>query len=219
MVVLTPVEPTDLRPIRDIVYESLRAAVMKAQLAPGDRLVETQLAEQLGVSRTPVREALRMLEQDGLVVTAPRRGTIVAGLRKEDAIEIYELRAVLEGLGARLAANNVTARELKQLRNRLEKMQPQPGPNAGYLRAHAEFNEILIGASRSKRVAQLIDTFAGQLRSLRGVSLSTRERQEQAWNEHVAIVDALESRDSQRAEELARQHVENAKWAYLEQWK
>ena len=219
MIQFAPIVFTDLRPIRDIVYETLRSAVMNGHCVAGDRLVETQLAEQLGVSRTPVREALRMLEQDGLAVAVPRRGTVVAGLNKDDAIETYDLRAVIEGLSARLAATNITAREVKQLRGKLEKMRPQPGNHEGYMRAHAEFNTTIIGASRSHRIAQFIDTLSGQIRSLRGVSLATRERQEEAWKEHVAIVDALEARDAARAEALARQHVENAKWAFLGQWK
>lgn len=215
----TPIDPTDLRPIRDIVYESLRDAIMQGQCEAGERLVELQLAEQFSVSRTPVREALRMLEQDGLAVAVPRRGTVVSRLMQDDAIEIYDLRAVLEGLSARLAAERITEREIRQLRVRLQRMLPQSENRNLYMKAHAEFNEIIIAASRSLRVAQLINTFAGQLRGLRGVSLTSRERQEEAWREHEAIVDALERRDTTVAEALARQHVEHAKKAFLEQFK
>jgi len=210
---------TDLRPIRDLVYESLRGAIIGGRLVSGDHLVETQVAEQRGVSRTPVREALSMLVKEGFAVAVPRKGTVIAGLSREDAIEIYDLRAVVEGLCASRAAENITARELRQLRNRLEKMQPLSGDHETYMRAHAEFNSIIIGASRSHRIAQFVDMLAGQIHRLRGVSLSTRERQEEAWREHVAIVDVLAAHDAALAEKLARKHVENAKLAFLEQWR
>lgn len=212
-----PIDPTDPRPIRDIVYATLRDALLQGHCEAGERLVETQLAQQLRVSRTPVREALRMLEQDGLAVAVPRRGTVVAKLKIDDAVEIYDLRAVLEGLCARLAAEQITERELKQLRGKLEKMRPHSANHKAYMKAHADFNQIIIAASRSERIALLIDTFAGQLRRLRGVSLASKERQEEAWKEHEAIVEALIARDSVRAEALARQHVEHAKRAFLDQ--
>lgn len=219
MVSLSPVELTDLRPIRDIVYDSLREAIVKGRLAAGERLVESQLAEQLGVSRTPVREALRMLEQDGMAVAIPRRGTVVAGLKREDAIEIYNIRAVLEGLAARLAAVSITPEEISQLRGLLEQLNPALSGGEHYMKVHAQFNQILIRASRSPRIAQLLDTFSGQLGSLRGISLTTPERRMQAWKEHNAIVDALENRDSDLAEVLAKKHVENAKSAFMAQMK
>ncbi|KAF0193722.1 MAG: transcriptional regulator GntR family [Bacillota bacterium] len=214
---LTPVEVTDLRPIRDIVHEKLRTAIMRGELPSGERLFDTQLAKQLGVSRTPVREALRMLEQEALIVVTPRRGTIVYRLKQEDAIEIYNIRSVLEGLALRLAAQNITHQEIVQLREKLEKMRPLPENLAGYMAVHVEFNSIIIGASRSPRIEQLVASFASQLRNLRGISLTTPERQLLAWKEHCAIADAIESRDAELAEMLARRHVERAKEAYLMQ--
>ncbi|HHW27531.1 MAG TPA: GntR family transcriptional regulator [Firmicutes bacterium] len=219
MVELTPVDITDPRPIRDIVHDILRSAIIGGRFVPGDRLVESQLAQQLCVSRTPVREALRMLVKDGFAVEIPRRGTVVAGLNRDDAIDIYDLRAVIEGLCARRAASNITARELRSLRNLLESMRPGSENREAYMKAHARFNAIIIGASRSHRIAQFIDNLAGQIRCLRGVSLTTQERQKQAWEEHAAIVEALAARDGERAEQLARQHAENAKKAFLLQWK
>ncbi|MBS3938994.1 MAG: GntR family transcriptional regulator [Peptococcaceae bacterium] len=218
MSVLTPVDITDLRPIRDIVHEKLRTAILRGHLPSGERLFDTLLAKQLGVSRTPVREALRMLEQEALIVVTPRRGTIVSSLKQEDAVEIYNLRAVLEGLALRLAADNITPHDISALREKLEKMRPLPENLAGYMAVHAEFNSILIRASRSPRIEQLVASFTGQLRNLRGISLTSPSRQVSAWKEHCAIVDAIELGDAELAEFLARRHVENAKAAYLEQW-
>lgn len=215
---LTPIEVTDLRPMREIVHEKLRAAIMKGHLASGDRLIESQLAKQLGVSRTPVREALCMLEQESLAVAIPRRGTIVVSLKKEEAMDIYDIRGVLEGLAARLAAHRATSSEVVELREKLERMRPLPENLTCYMVVHAEFNSILIRASCSQRIETLLASFAGQLRSLRGISLATPERQSQAWKEHNLIVDAIEERDAELAELLARRHVGNAKAAYLLQW-
>jgi len=216
--VLTPVEVTDLRPIRDIVHEKLRTAILKGHLPSGERLFDTQLATQFGVSRTPVREALRMLEQEALIVVTPRRGTIVSSLKQEDAVEIYNIRAVLEGLAVKLAAQNITPQQIVQLREKLEKMRPLPENLEGYMAVHAEFNSVLIGASRSPRILQMVSSFASQLRNLRNISLTTPARQLLAWKEHCAIIDAVESKDAELAELLARRHVENAKAAYLVQW-
>lgn len=207
--VLSPLELTDLRPIRDLVYESLRSAIMQGHLEAGERLVESELAERLQVSRTPVREALRMLEKDGIAVSIPRRGTVVVGLKIEDAVEIYSILSVLEGLVARLAARHITADELQRLRQ-LKSKKPAPGDFAEYARIFAEFNAILNRASRSTRLVQLMDTYASQLSCLRYVSLDTPERQGAAWDEHLAIIEALEARDGLLAEQRAKQHVQHA---------
>lgn len=102
------IESTDLRPIREIVLERLRKAIMDGSFEPGDRLVETSIAEGMGVSRTPVREAFRQLEIEGLAENVPRKGTIVKGISKRDILEIYEIREVLEGLAFRLACANIS---------------------------------------------------------------------------------------------------------------
>ena len=219
MLRLKPIEVGDPRPIRDMVYELLRNEIIEGRLVSGDHLVESLIAGQLGVSRTPVREALRMLVKDGFAVTVPRKGTVIAPLSRDDAIDIYDLREVVEGLCARRAAANVTARELKQLRVRLERMSPRSADHKSYMKAHAEFNDIIIGASRSHRIAQFLDTLSGQIQRLRGITLAAKERQEESWEEHKAIIDALAARDAVAAENLVRRHIQNAKCAFLERWR
>ncbi|MBS4055118.1 MAG: GntR family transcriptional regulator [Thermaerobacter sp.] len=206
---LYPIEITDLRPIRDIVYESLRSAIMMGHLAPGERLVESEVADRLQVSRTPVREALRMLEKDGIAVSVPRRGTVVVGLKIEDALEIYNILSVLEGLVARLAAQNITPEEITALKE-LKRHKPPLGDFAEYARIFAEFNAILNRASRSERLIRLMDTYASQLSCLRYVSLDSPERQSASWDEHLGLIEAIEARDELLAEERAKQHVAKA---------
>lgn len=206
---LYPIEITDLRPIRDIVYESLRSAIMMGHLAPGERLVESEVADRLQVSRTPVREALRMLEKDGIAVSVPRRGTVVVGLKIEDALEIYNILSVLEGLVARLAAQNITPEEITALKE-LKRHKPPLGDFAEYARIFAEFNAILNRASRSERLIRLMDTYASQLSCLRYVSLDSPERQSASWDEHLGLIEAIEARDELLAEDRAKQHVAKA---------
>ena len=105
---LTKLNLDEYKPLRDVVFENLRGAIVEGRLKPGQRLMEVQLAEQLGVSRTPVREAIRKLELEGLVVMLPRKGAYVANMSLKDLIDVLEIRASLEGLAASLAAERIT---------------------------------------------------------------------------------------------------------------
>ena len=113
---LTKLNLDEYKPLRDVVFENLREAILEGQLKPGQRLMEVQLAEQLGVSRTPVREAIRKLELEGLVVMLPRKGAYVANMSLKDVIDALEVRASLEGLSASLAAERISDIDLKKLK-------------------------------------------------------------------------------------------------------
>ena len=106
----------DYKPLRDLVFENLREAILKGDLNPGDRLMEVQLANKLGVSRTPVREAIRKLELEGLVIMLPRKGAYVADMSLKDIIEVLEIRASLEGLAAYLASERMSDENIKKTR-------------------------------------------------------------------------------------------------------
>ena len=110
---LTKLNLDEYKPLRDVVFENLRGAIVEGRLKPGERLMEVQLAEQLGVSRTPVREAIRKLELEGLVVMLPRKGAYVANMSLKDLIDVLEIRASLEGLAASLAAERITDEDKK----------------------------------------------------------------------------------------------------------
>ena len=112
---LTKLNLDEYKPLRDVVFENLRGAIVEGRLKPGERLMEVQLAEQLGVSRTPVREAIRKLELEGLVVMLPRKGAYVANMSLKDLIDVLEIRASLEGLAASLAAERITDEDIKKL--------------------------------------------------------------------------------------------------------
>ena len=112
---LSPIRLEGYQPLRDMVFDVLMNAIMQGQLSPGERLLEVQLADEMGVSRTPVREAIRRLELEGFVVMIPRKGAYVAGLSVDDVESVYEIRTALETLAVRLAAQRMEAEDYRQL--------------------------------------------------------------------------------------------------------
>lgn len=214
---LEPVRPNDLRPIREIVYEELRKAIFDGRIKKGEHLVESIIGEEMEVSRTPVREALRQLEAEGLVSNVPRRGAIVQGITKEDAVEIYDLREVLEGLVVRLACKNITDEDIIRLKDILKKMEEtiSKKDDESYLNIHGDFNTIIFNRANSKRLQSLMTNIYDYLASLRSISLQKEDRRISALEEHRQIVYALEKRDEEAVEKLAREHVRKAKEAFL----
>ncbi|SDY57673.1 transcriptional regulator, GntR family [Proteiniborus ethanoligenes] len=214
---LEPVRSNDLRPIREIVYEELRKAIFDGRIKKGEHLVESIIGEKMEVSRTPVREALRQLEAEGLVSNVPRRGAIVQGITKEDAVEIYDLREVLEGLVVRLSCKNITDEDIIKLKDILKKMEEtiSKKDDESYLNIHGDFNNIIFNRANSKRLQSMMTNIYDYLASLRSISLQKEDRRISALEEHRQIVYALEKRDEEAVEKLAREHVRKAKEAFL----
>ncbi len=181
-------------------------------------MIENFIAESMGVSRTPVREALRQLEIEGLAINVPRKGTLVKGISKEDAIEIYQIREVLEGLVERLACLHITRLEIRRLQDILELMEKSINAknDIDYKKAHNEYNEILLTASKNKRLIERLENIYDYLKCLRRISLLTTQRRLDALKEHYDIVNAIELGDEELAEKVARIHVDNAKKAFIE---
>ena len=216
-IIFDKVENDDLRPIRESVLHEIRNAIFEGKLNQGDRLIENHIAQGMGVSRTPVREALRQLEIEGLAVNVPRKGTLVKGISKEDAVEIYDIREVLEGLVSRLACLHITRIEIRRLNEIICIMEEciKNSNNSEYIKAHNEYNEILLNASKNKRLIERLETIYDYLKSLRRISLLTNERRKEAIKEHKDIVKAIEIGDEEMAEKVARLHVYNAKKAFI----
>ncbi len=215
---LGQVDLSDPRPMREIVLEKIKKAIYEGSLRKEERLVESTIAENLGVSRTPVREALRQLESEGLVKNYPRRGAIVEGISIEDAREIYDLREVLEGLMARKTCEHITDDGIEELKEILSKMKAslEGSEYEDYLALHKDYNRILLVNSKNRRLISMITNIQDNLSSLRNITLMTKERREEAFKEHEEIVEALWDRDQERVEVLARNHVVNAKKAFLD---
>lgn len=215
--VLQRIDSHDYQPVRQEVYNALREAILTGRLQAGTRLVEREIARQLGVSRTPVREAIRKLELEGLVQQVPRRGVVVAQMSARDALEVYTIRAVLEGLAARLAAERISPSKLKRLNELVEAMEKacEHNDEEALQTLHMEFNAIIYEAAESPRLHQLISNLADYIVGFTKVGYSVPGRMRAATCEHRALVEALGKGDSRLAEEIARQHIENSRQAYF----
>ncbi len=208
---------SDHKPIRDEVFTSLRNAILSGHFKPGERLVEKELAEQLEISRTPIREALRKLELEGLVLYEPRKGVVVVGVSSEDALEIYTIRAVLEGLAARLAASKRTEEELSKLKKLLSGMGEciQKDKINKLITLHASFHNFIAKVSKSPRLYQMIISLHDYVKNFAEIPCYLPGRLQYGWEEHKDIVDAIDERDHERAEYAARNHIMQAKESLL----
>ncbi len=206
---LSKINIDEYKPLRDIVFENLREAILSGNLTPGQRLMEVQLAETLGVSRTPVREAIRKLELEGLVVMIPRKGAYVADMSIKDIVEVLEIRASLEGLAAYLATERMTNEDIKNL----EKISKQIKKNSSvdeFLKKDVEFHEYIFKATNNKRLHQLINSLWEQVYRFRVSYISDEESIDNIINEHKLILKAIKNRDSYLAEKYAKEHIEKA---------
>lgn len=215
---LFPVTLDNYKPLREIVFETLREAIINATLKPGERLMEIQMAEEMGVSRTPVREAIRKLELEGFVVMIPRKGAYVAGISMKDIADVFEIRAAMEGLAAGLAAERITEEEMESLERILVKIGENVQNNdlEQLIEADTQFHEILFKASRNERLVQIVSNLREQIQRFRTASLSTPGRMKYALEEHKKIVEAVSERNVELAQALAREHIENAENSMLE---
>lgn len=202
------------RPLREVIFEELRNRIVHNELAPGSRLVEKQLADALGVSRNPVREAIRMLEAQGFVVVTPRRGAVVGQPSRRQAEEIFEVRSTLEALSARLAARDISGPQLKALTGLLEEGDRllARGDTAGITALNARFHEAVVEASGNETLSHLSRQLRDRLEWI--FSRTAAGRGAQSWKEHRQLLDAIANRDEQLAEALAKVHVAEARRAF-----
>jgi len=214
---LAPIKLDSYQPLREVVCESLREAIRNGVLRPGERIMEIQLAEELGVSRTPVREALRKLELEGYVVMMPRRGTYVASMSIRDINEIFEIRTALESLSNGLAADHITDDELEHLQRLLVII-------GGYIKegnidkiveTDIEFHDTMYHAARNERLVGIISNLRDQLTRFRTLSMSYPGRLEETLEEHRLIVEAIANGDRKSASKAAERHMENSEKTLL----
>jgi DNA-binding GntR family transcriptional regulator len=204
-------------PIRDEAFISLRKAILKGHFKPGERLVEKDLAQQMNISRTPIREAFRKLELEGLVDYAPRKGVVVVGVSPEDALEIYTICSVLEGLAARLAANNRSNEELGTLKKLLFGMEEciKKDKIDKLQTLHSNFHTSVAKLSKSPRLYQLIVSLRDYVGNFTEISYYLPGRLQHGWKEHKEIIDAIDKGDDDMAERAARDHLMLAKESFL----
>lgn len=208
---LAKIEIEQYKPLRDIVFETLRTAILEGNLKPGQRVMEVQLAEKLGVSRTPVREAIRKLELEGLLVMIPRKGAYVADVSIKDVLNVLEVRASLEGLAASLAAERITEEEVETLKEKAEEFEQMNRENdrEGMIQKDTEFHSILLSASRNNKLLSIVEGLSDQVQRFRVVYFTEYADAKNIMEEHRQILKAISERDGEAAEKLAEEHIEN----------
>ena len=206
-------------PLRDVVFRTLRGAILEGTLRPGERLMEIPLSEQLGVSRTPVREAIRMLELEGLACSAPRRGAMVASITEEDMRDVLEVREALEVLAVKLACRNMTQAQMEQIRTAADQFKESLGRGdlQASARADARFHEAICLATRNRRLIQLLNNIREQIFRYRLEYLKGRENYGKLAAEHERILTALAGKKEQEAADAAALHIANQRVSIMEQ--
>lgn len=203
----------DRRKVTDWVYEELKGAIVDLRLAPGEPLREATLAEQLGVSKTPIRQALTMLEQEGLVETTSFKGAVVAGYSRQDLLEIYELRELLENAAARAAAESMSREDRARLdRVSRESRKLKRGNDAAGLAALvSEFDDVLFDQVHNTRIRAMIDNLRAHLTRIGHLTEGIPGRVEASVDEHEKIVKAISARDPELAEQYMRDHIHSVR--------
>lgn len=201
----------------DEATKTLRDAILNGRFVPGARLRQTDLADRLGISRTPIREALGRLQHEGLVELLPGGGVRVALLDLAEAVELYDLREVLDGLAARLAAARATPAELATLDRALGRMRQclERRDANQWFGAHVAFHDAIFRASGHVRLQSLSAVVRLSIQRFHPLLLRTPHRLEDAHREHRGIYEAIVAGNGERAERLARAHIANAKTIVL----
>lgn len=205
--------PADIRSLRDLAYEDIRDAILSGALPPGQRVKERDVAEQMGISTTPVKEALRRLEQEGLVVSQPRRGAVVSTLAQIPVEEIEEIRGLLEAMAARLAAERLSEADLARLGTLVEEMTVLTREMREPQRRIADvdaFHRIILQGARNDFLVRFVATLNPFERIHRTEYIDPTEAAT-ILAEHRAIHEALAARDGEAAERLMFQHYDRGR--------
>jgi DNA-binding GntR family transcriptional regulator len=209
---------TDHLSLQERTYQALRTALLDGKFAVGERIFEAEVAQMLGVSRVPVREAVRRLQQDGLLEVRPRSGIYVASVSLEEADDIYRIRAALEGAAAGLAAERITGGELEELGRLLKREEEESRKARHHSRSQSrvvaradEFHRAVHAYARSPRLYELLELIYAQVMHFRNITLSMPGRAEAAIHGHHDLYEALKRHDSAEAERLMREHIDSAR--------
>lgn len=208
---LSKINLNDYKPLREVIFNTLREAIIVGELKPGERLMEVQLAEKMGVSRTPVREAIRKLELEGLVEMLPRKGAHVADLSVKDIMDVLELRSTLDGLASSLSASRITEEEVRELKHvqsqfvgYVEKENLQ-----GSVKKDVEFHDIIYRSSRNDKLMQITNNLREQIQRFRVIYIKDYSSTRDLIKEHAEIFDAISRRDPDAARQAAQKHIKN----------
>ena len=210
---ISSIDSYSYEPLRKQVYEVLREAILKGNIEPGEKITEVEIAEELNVSRTPVREAFRMLELEELIIIIPQQGVFIAGIKsKEEIDEIFLVRRELEGLAAYQAAKNITREQAEKLELYSEQIKECIENNnlKRCVRLDISFHQIIKGASNNKWLEKFLDSLFEKVTRFRSKSLGQKGRMKKALNEHKKLATAIANGESELARDLAQKHIDRA---------
>ena len=197
-------------PLRDVVFNTLRDAILTGKLVPGERLMENQLAEKLGVSRTPVREALRMLELENLVELVPRKGAQVLDMSEKDIINILEVRSALEGLATSVACKKMTKEDLQQLKNMEVDFEKAVADNdvEHFVDIDEDFHDLIFSATENDKLINIFRNLRIQLYRYRMAQAKNNETSMSTIvAHHRSIIRAIENHDAEEGASIAQGHI------------
>lgn len=210
---LRPVDTNNI--LKDKVYSALKDAITAMDIYGDDvppKLDERRLAEELGVSRTPIREAISRLERDGLVVSIPRRGAFVVRKTKKEVMEIIYVWAALESMAARIATEHASDKEIAKLRTVFSKKTPKNNVDANideYSETNIKFHQTLINLAKCELLSKTAEDLLVHMRAIRAKTIKEADRAKKSVIDHMHIIEAIESRDTELAEKLVREHTLN----------
>jgi len=199
--------------LREMVYESLRKTILHGKLKAGQRLIEETLAHQVGISRTPVREAFHKLERDDLVYRLSKGGFAVKEFTKEDVEEIFGIRIALESYAAYLATCHITPDKISALESKIEESQNalKKGANEKIVQLHTEFHDLLYKSCKSKKLLEMINNFRDYFYRYRSALLHAEGGYKYSMEGHRQMLEAMKKKNPRLVERLVRQHLERGK--------
>lgn len=212
-------EADDFLPLRDVVFKTLRRAILTGELKPGERLMEIHLANRLGVSRTPIREAIRKLELEGLVVMIPRRGAEVAQITEKSLKDVLEVRRALDALCAELACDRISEEEMNQLKKACGEFEKavQTRDATVIAKADVALHDIIVAATGNQRLVQLVNNLAEQMYRYRFEYIKDESQHERLIEEHRMIYESIRIKDKAAAAAAARVHIDNQEKSVIQQ--
>lgn len=212
-------EMDEYLPLRDVVFKTLRQGILTGELKPGERLMEIHLANKLGVSRTPIREAIRKLELEGLVTMIPRRGAEVAQITEKSMKDVLEVRKVLDDLSVELACERITEEEKELLKNVCVDFEEavKTGDFAKIAKTDVAFHDIIVTATRNIRLSQMVNNLAEQMYRYRFEYIKDSTQHARLVQEHEEICQGIIAGDKKRALEAIEKHIDNQEIAVLKQ--
>jgi DNA-binding GntR family transcriptional regulator len=207
--------------LREMVYQSLKRSILQGKLKGGQRLKEESLAHEIGISRTPIREALHKLEQDELLYRLPKGGFAVKEFTKEDVEEIFGIRSALESYAAYLATLHITSQELSALEEKIEESEQalKNGDHDRLVKLNTEFHDLLYRSCKSKKLIDMINNFRDYFYRYRSTLLRTEEGFRYSVDSHKKMLEAMREKKPRRVERLVRKHLEIGKQIILHEIK